>query len=260
MSHRQELKTKAREQRLAAEREAQARAARKRRLRNLGIVGGVALIAVIVLVVVSMGGGNEDDGAAEGGTVAGTSDSQAMLQGVPQDGSMLGDPDAPMVMTEFADLQCPFCKQYAEQVLPVLIQDYVRTGELRLELRLLRFIGDDSDRGARAAVAAGDSDRMWNFTDLFFRNQGAENTGYADDEFIGNIAEAAGVPRQEALDAIGSAEAEKPITQAEQEAADAGISSTPSFLIGEEAGKGKLIEVESLTPEAYKQAIDAELE
>ena len=37
-----------------------------------------------------------------------------------------------MTLVEFADLQCPFCKQYATDVLPTVVRDYVRTGKVRL--------------------------------------------------------------------------------------------------------------------------------
>ena len=43
--------------------------------------------------------------------------------------------------------------------------------------RNLSFIGPDSERAARLAAAAGLQDRLWQFTDLIFRNQGAENSG-----------------------------------------------------------------------------------
>ena len=92
-----------------------------------------------------------------------------------------GDPKAPVVLTEFADLQCPFCRDYALNVLPQIIERYVRTGRLRLELRLRAFLGADSDVAGRAAQAAATRDRMWNFVDLFYRNQGTENTGYVTD-------------------------------------------------------------------------------
>ena len=96
----------------------------------------------------------------------------------------LGQPDAPATLIEFADLQCPFCAEYTTGALPTVIQDYVRSGRLKMQLRLLRFIGPDSERGAEVAAAATLQDKGWDFSDLFFRNQGQENSGYATDAFL----------------------------------------------------------------------------
>jgi protein-disulfide isomerase len=131
---------------------------------------------------------------------------------------------------------------------------------MALELRLLRFIGPDSDRGARAAVVAGRHDRMWHFVDLFYRNQGPEGSGYADDDFIRSLASASNVPPDEAIDGISSESTEQPLAEAEQQASEAGISSTPSFLIAREGEDPEPLEVSDLTFEAFQQALAPYLE
>jgi protein-disulfide isomerase len=259
MSSRQEQKAQARAEREARER-AQARAdQRRRQVLQLGAVVGLAAIVVVVLVLVSQGSKDEPN-ASSGATVAGVSDARAMLQGVPQSGTSLGDPKAPLVLTEFADLQCPFCRDYTVNVLPQIIERYVRTRKLRLELRLQRFIGPDSDVAARAAQAAATRDRMWNFVDLFYRNQGQENSGYITDNFLSRLATAAGVPAKLVLDGSTAPALEKPVLDAEAEAKAAGLTSTPSFLIGPHPGKGKALSVRSLDIGAFAAAIDPELE
>src|SRR5690606_602302 len=95
----------------------------------------------------------------------------ARFAGVPQDGIALGAPAAPFTLIEFADLQCPFCAVYARDVLPTIIDRYVRPGKLRLELNLLTFLGEDSIRAGRVAAAAAQQDRLWTFTDAFFAEQ-----------------------------------------------------------------------------------------
>lgn len=254
MSHRREQKAAAREARVAVEREATARETRRKRMTRL--VAALAVIAIAAVLVVVIAGGGDD----ETGDVQGVADGRAMLEGIPQDGSSLGDPDAPVVMTEFADLQCPFCRDYAVQVLPQIIEQYVRPGRMRLELRLLRFIGPDSDRGARAAVVASRRDKMWDFVDEFYRNQGTEGSGYADDDFIRSIAKAAGVPEQAAIDAIGAQNTEPPIAEAEQQASAAGIESTPSFLVGRKGEKPQRLEAPELAFDAFERALGPYLE
>ncbi|HEY0343670.1 MAG TPA: thioredoxin domain-containing protein [Solirubrobacteraceae bacterium] len=187
------------------------------------------------------------------------SPTRAMLRGVSQHGTSLGDPKAWVVLTEFADLQCPFCRQYTLNVLPRIIDRYVRTGRLRLELRLQHFIGPDSDIAARAANAAATRDRMWDFVDLFYRNQRQENSGYVSDTFLSRLATAAALPPKLVLDGSTSAAMEKPVLAAEAEARAAGLTSTPSFLIGPKAGSGKVLSVSALDIDAFARAIDPEL-
>jgi protein-disulfide isomerase len=238
MSSRLERKERARAARLEAEQRSSAQAARRRRLWQLGAVTAIAAAVVIALVLVNQAG--DDD---PGGALVGASETREMLEGIPQSGTTLGSRRAPYVLTEFADLQCPFCRDYTVDVLPDVIQRYVRPGRLRLELRTLRFIGEDSTRGARAAQAAADRGRMWNFVDLFFRNQGAENSGFASDDFIARVGRAAGVPAATARDAATSPALDAPIQRAERAAEALGVQSTPTFVLGRRPDQGRLLDM-----------------
>jgi protein-disulfide isomerase len=258
MSSRQQQRAQARAEREARERQAAQAARRRKQLLQLGAVLGVAAIVVAVLVLASQGAKDKPN-ASSGAAVAGVSDARAMLRGVPQHGTSLGDPSARLVLTEFADLQCPFCRDYAVDVLPQIIERYVRTKKLRLELRLRGFIGADSDVAARAAYAAATRDRMWNFVDLFYRNQGTENTGYVTDSLLTRLATAAGVAPRLVLAGSTSAALEKPVRTAEAEAQAAGLTSTPSFLIGAKPGTGKALNVARLDIDAFSAAIDPQL-
>jgi protein-disulfide isomerase len=212
------------------------------------LAGIAALAAVIVLVVVLLAG--NDDKSRGGDARANTS----ALAGIPQTGIALGKPDARVTMVEFADLQCPFCAEYHHNVFPTLVKRFVRTGKLRLELRLLRFLGPDSDRLARVAAAASTRDRMWQFVGLAYDRQGAENSGYATDEFINRLVADSGLAK---LDA-GRA-AERLIREGEQAARSAKIQSTPSFLIGPTGGALHHFQPSDLTPDAFVPEIEKEL-
>lgn len=258
MSSRQEQKARARAEREARE-HAQARTEQRRKqLLQLGSVLAIAVAVVAVLVLASQRSKAKPN-ASSGAPVGGISDARAMLQGIAQHGTSLGDEKAPLVLTEFADLQCPFCRDYTLNVLPQIIQRYVRTGRLRLELRLRRFIGADSDEAGRAAYAAADRDRMWNFVDLFYRNQGQENTGYVTPPFLSRLATAAGLSPKLIVDASTNAALQKPLLDAENEAQAAGLQSTPAFLLGPKAGQGRALNVASLDISAFSAAIDSRL-
>jgi len=216
-------------------------------LTRLGLLAALAVVAVFALVALAGPGKSEParSGAAP----------DSLLGGIPQSGITLGSPDAPVTLVEFADLQCPFCAQYERDVLPDIVRRYVRTGKLRLELRLLRFLGPDSDRLARAAAGAGAHDRMWQFVALAYQRQGRENSGYATQDFIEGLAADAGI---RSLDA-GTA-AERQVRRAEQAARTLGIDSTPSFLIGRTGGRLSTFQPGELTPGAFVPRIEKELQ
>jgi predicted DsbA family dithiol-disulfide isomerase len=100
-----------------------------------------------------------------------------------------------------------------------------------MEFRGLQFIGADSVVAARAAGAAALQNRLWQFVDVFYRNQKDENSGYVRASFLRQIGAAAGldVVRLE-RDATSEA-VQRQLADANSEAARAGIKSTPSFLI-----------------------------
>ena len=197
------------------------------------LAAAACAVAVAVVGLVLFGGDGAADATRPGDTPQGVSKAGAMLTGIPQDGIALGDPDAPVTLVEFADLQCPFCRDFALQMLPLIVRDYVRTGSVRLEFQTLAFLGPDSERAARAVAGAAAHDRLWHLTDLFYFNQGQENSGYATDAFLDGLVaaipgvDAAAVRRDGATPA-----ADRLLADAKALAARHGIDSTPSFLIG----------------------------
>jgi protein-disulfide isomerase len=142
----------------------------------------VAVLATAALVVVALVA-RSDDGSSGSATPV------VELDGIPQDGAFLGTPDANVTLIEYADLQCPACAQYAANVLPVLVDDYVRPGRVRAEFRGLRFLGPDSDKALRFVIAAGLQDRLWQLQESLYRHQGRENGGWVTDDLVRELAE-----------------------------------------------------------------------
>jgi protein-disulfide isomerase len=218
-------------------------------LMRLGVLAAVAILAVLLAVKLFSPASNEP--ASEKGGAAAT----AAFRGIPQSGIALGSPKAPVTMVEFADLQCPFCAEYQRAVFPTILKRYVRTGKVRVELRLLRFLGPDSERLAAAATAAAAHDRMWQFVELAYQRQGAENSGYATDDFINSLATDAG-----AGSVNPGAGAEAAIARNERAAQTVGVKSTPSFLIGRTGGTLHRFQPSELTPGAFTPQLDKELQ
>lgn len=190
--------------------------------------------------------------------LVGVADTTTLLRGIPQHGNVLGKPDAPVTMAEFADIQCPFCAQYAVDALPAIVREYVRTGKVKLVFNGMAFIGPDSETALRAAYAAALQNRLWNVVDLLYKNQGAENSGWVSDALLESIARA--VPALDAnamLDAQHSTQVDQAISAAAAQAQQAHVSSTPTFFAGPSGGTLQQIQVSKLDPEPFRQALDA---
>jgi protein-disulfide isomerase len=241
-----------------------AAAARARRRQRLWILGGVlALAAVIVVIVAVAAGGGDGDrpGLRAGESLPGQVEANQRFAGIPQDGISLGDPRAPVTMVEFADLQCPFCRQYTEQALPTLVADYVRTGRLRMVFRNVVIIDQDSHLAAEMAAAAGLQDKLWEYVDVFYANQGEEHSGYVTDAFLERIGRAVrGLDVDRALADRKLPKVQTQIQQAQAEMQLAALTGTPSFLVGPTGGRLEAFQVGSFAPEQFTSQIDAVLE
>jgi protein-disulfide isomerase len=198
---------------------------RRQRMVKLGsALAFLALAAVAVLIVVSQ--------SQSGGKVVHASEVNRELRGIPQSGMTLGRPGAKVTLLEFADLQCPFCRGFSEDVLPQVIESQVRSGEARLEFRNFTIIGPESKPAGAAAIAAGEQGRGWNFVEIFYRSQGSENSGYVTDEFLTAVARAAGVPDIARWNAERhSRRVLRRVANSKSQAESLGFTGTPSFAV-----------------------------
>jgi protein-disulfide isomerase len=210
---------------------------RRQRLIKLGSAAAflaVAVVAVLIVIASSSGGGGGD-----ASNLKEVAEVEQLLDGIPQHGMVLGDPAAKAALLEFGDLQCPFCKVFAEEVLPPVIENKVASGEAKLSFNNFTIIGSQSVPAGAAAIAAGKQGRGWNFVELFYRNQGEENSGYATDKFLTAVAKGAGVPNIATWNE--DRKAKSTIEEVEASTAKAeglGFSGTPSFAVEGPAVKG----------------------
>lgn len=224
-------------------------------------------IATALLLVSVLGSGG--DGASRATTagasraagatagVSGAADTAALLRGVPQRLNELGSPRAPVTMVEFADLQCPFCRDFSLRTLPMIIDGYVRPGKVRLVFAGIAFIGPESQTALRATYAAGLQGRLWDFVDLLYRNQGAENSGWVTDPLLRSVGEAiSGFDAGAMLAARNSPEVNAAIVATDRQSTSAHVDSTPTFFAGPTGGTLQRIGVGALRPAAVRAALD----
>ncbi len=186
---------------------------------------------------------------------------QQLLQGIPQNGNVLGKPSAPVTVVEYIDLQCPFCQQFESHVFPDLVSKYIRPGKVKLEARPLAFIGPDSERGREAAIAAGRQGKFFNFAEILYYNQGAENTGWLDQSMVERAAASIpGLDVPQLVDAAKSSDVKSEASQFDSTAQADQVSSTPTILVGRSGGTPTQVPLTSPTDEqsvvaAIKQAL-----
>ena len=110
------------------------------------------------------------------------------------------------------------------------------------------------------AAAAAQQDRLWNFVDLVYLNQGEENSGYVTPAYLrGLLAAVPGLNVGHALDASRTAAAADALTQANGLAAQYGVDATPSFLIGRTGGPLRQFQPSALDAAPFRAEIDTVL-
>jgi protein-disulfide isomerase len=246
-----ELRERRRAERVAAERAEAAAAARRTRGWRLLAALGLAVVVAGVAAIVSSSGGDADPPARSASQAA------SLFAGIPENNGVLGDPKAPVTVTEYVDLQCPVCAAASRETLPALVRDYVRTGKVKLEARTLHFIGPDSVRAARVAAAAEQQGKLWPFLEAFYAMQGQENSGYVTDEFLRSVAAAAGVDATKALKAADTAAAQDRLNRANADAQALGIDATPTFTLARGDGTAQVVAANDA--QSLASAIDKEL-
>ncbi len=239
MASRKEQKEAARQRRLAEEK---ARAEKARRDRRLRMTGGVVLGAVIVVVaaiaISSKGGGS---GSAPKATSTAAKQSAAtvskLLAGIPQNGTTLGAPSAKVTVTEYGDLVCPICKDFALSSENQLIANDVRSGKVKIVYRALETASQTANNSMFvpsqvAARAAGEQKLGWNYIELFYHEQGDETTSYVTNSYLNGLAgQIPGLSYSQWTSDRQSSTLSSQVSADEAAAQAAGYNSTPTIVI-----------------------------
>ena len=151
------------------------------------------VVAVVVVILIATGGGGSKKVAPHSAeanqTVAAVN---TLVGGIPQSGNVLGNPNAPVTLQYFGDLECPICKQFTLGALPSIVQKWVRTGKVKIEYRSLETATREPETFKTqqvAALAAGKQNKMWNFLETFYHEQGEEDSGYVTESYLQGLAQ-----------------------------------------------------------------------
>jgi protein-disulfide isomerase len=238
-----------------------ARAVRRTRLVQLGVVGEI-VVAIIVGILIATGSSGKKGIAPAPQAKSLVAKVEGLLGGIPQSGNSLGNPHAPVTLQYFADLECPVCREFTLGALGPLIEHDVRTGKLRIEYRSLETATREPETFRTqqvAALAAGNQQKLWQFAELFYHQQGEENSGYVTESYLQNLArQVPGLNQAKWQSDRANGQLTNALVADSQAAASAGLSGTPSFMIGRTGGRLQKLEYASLTdPASFESAVDS---
>lgn len=96
-------------------------------------------------------------------------------------GRTQGNPNARVTLVVYADFQCPYSRQFAQQVLPRLLNDYIVPGKISFTYKYFPVLDDDrvgeSHWAAQAAECANEQNRFWEYHDKLYAEQREANSG-----------------------------------------------------------------------------------
>ncbi len=202
------------------------RRAQRQRQQRLVVIVGVVGLAIVVTALLILQNNAPVGGIA---TAAPATYPQA-------DGSAMGDPAAPVVINEYSDFQCPFCKRFHDETLALIVRDYVSQGKVYFVYHHFPVVDrgsslEESHLAANAAVCAARQNRFWEFHDVLFANQNGENIGTFVSRRLEAMAESAGLDMTAYKDCLANGRPDAVVRADVAAAIDAGLSSTPSFVI-----------------------------
>lgn len=229
----------------------------------LALIGTAAVVAAIVIVVaVFSTGGSPPSSPTTTATAPGgpfTAGPVDVLKGVPQHGDTLGEASATTTLEVFEDPQCPYCREWALESFPTVVQRYVRTGRIKLVYRGVEIIGPNSEPGLRAIYASGGQNKLWNLVEELYTRQGKENSGWITDAVLRSAATAVGADPGPVLARSSSAAVTDQLHTAASEFRSYGLQGTPSFVLQRPLAVPRQLQVTGLDPASFTSALDAAL-
>jgi protein-disulfide isomerase len=154
---------------------------------------------------------------------------QSLLAPSGQD-RMLGQPDAPVTIIEYASLSCPHCAHFATEVLPKLKEKWIDTGKAKLVLRA--FPLDEPALRAEMVARCAPPERYYPLVETLFATQDKWVVAKDWQAALQHIAQLAGVPKAKFEACIADKKLEDQVAQSRLTAAQQlSVNSTPTFFV-----------------------------
>lgn len=154
-----------------------------------------------------------------------------------------GRADAPVVITEFSDFQCPACGYVAREVIPQLIERYVDTGKVRFVYREfpLESLHPLAQKASEAAVCAGAQDKYWEMNErLFAKQEEWSAEGVTPTDLFKRYAKELGLDVSAFNRCLDSGQAAIAVQEDQMAGQMAGVQATPTFFVNDLPVEGGL--------------------
>ncbi len=208
--------------------------------RTMAITGVVIVALVLIVALVAIARMSNTTGTGGDAEVA----------SFDQQGMTIGNPDAKILIQEFADFRCPHCLDASKTLTPKIISDYVNTGLVRFQFTPVAVINDESTFSAQAAMCANESNKFWSYHDILFSRQGKDLFSIDNlSKWAGDV----GLDQQQFRNCVTSGQYLSDLQANMSEFQSSGGTGTPTFLVN-----GQLING-AIGYEEMKGMIDTQL-
>lgn len=227
----------------------------------------VSLIALIALSVMTSGFGvvktqptvGTTGASDNAGTTGAVQAAGGQMVALMDDDMKIGSDSAPVVIVEFSDMQCPFCRKFWTDSYQNIKRDYVDTGKVQIVYRDFPLsFHPAAQKSAEALECAADQGKGWALHDKMFEEQAKLGSGtvqYTVDDMKAWAA-AVGVDTASFNTCLDSGKYAGEIQKDTSDGSSAGVSGTPSFLVGRRDGTG-IAPISGAQPySVFKSAID----
>ncbi len=163
--------------------------------------------------------------------------SVAYYEGIPQSGTTLGNPDAPVEVVEYFDFQCPVCQTASNSIVKPIVEKYVATGDVKFTYKFFPILDDpnrgvfESTRSAIAAYCAAEQNLFWPYQRILFARRGTGNRGEYSDRNLIAFARRAGLDMDKFNECFNSDYAQAYIENEHFKAVQLGLPGTPVFFV-----------------------------
>jgi protein-disulfide isomerase len=174
------------------------------------------------------------------------------------DGAALGAADAPVVLEVYGDYQCPWCGQFAREILPGLARTFVANGQLRIEDRSINLLSRHSTESidaATAATCAAPAGKYWEFHDYLMWNQSGEDLGAFSRERLFGVADRLDLDGATFAACYDDPAVRGQIHDRTAAAFAAGITSTPTFVLDGERVDVPMADLDTLIQARLEAAL-----
>lgn len=154
------------------------------------------------------------------------------------DGKALGPANSPVVLREYSDFQCPYCRRFSAGVFNQILTDYVETGKVRFEYHHFIVIdgnvgGNELRMAAQASECASEQGKFWDYNKILFTNQQGEGTGAFNDDRLKAYAVSLGLETAKFNACLNSSRAREAVNADDAQARALKVNGTPALFVND---------------------------